>query len=123
VLLRVTVCTVLVVRTGWLPKARLVGERLTAGVPVLERRAACGLPLALSVMLKASAIQAVERITAFARFRCTALLSMGDTSRAGALRIPSRVRAFHIRLHQLTLCPEREGDAIPGPFPSFFRSS
>src|SRR5208337_4077367 len=38
--------------TGWLPKARLVDERLTAGaVPVPERLTVCGLPLALSVML------------------------------------------------------------------------
>jgi hypothetical protein len=85
VLLRVTVCAVLVAPTGWLPKGRLVGERLTAAavcVPVLERRAVCGLPLALSVMLKASAMQAVERITAFVRCRCTALTPMGDASRA-----------------------------------------
>ena len=52
VLLRVTVCAVLVTSTAWLPKARLVGERLaTAAVPVPERLTICGLPLALSVML------------------------------------------------------------------------
>ena len=35
-----------------MPKARLVAERLTrAAVPVPERLAVCGLPLALSVML------------------------------------------------------------------------
>ena len=35
-----------------MPKAKLVGERLTtAAVPVPERLTACGLPLALSVML------------------------------------------------------------------------
>ena len=52
VLLRVTVCAELVISTGWLPKARLVGERLTrAAVPVPERLTVCGLPLALSVML------------------------------------------------------------------------
>ena len=54
VLLRVTVCVVLVVPTGWLPKGRLVGERLTraaVGVPLPERLTLCGLPLALSVML------------------------------------------------------------------------
>jgi len=51
-LLRVTVCAVLVTPTDWLPKARLVGERLTAAaVPVPERLTDCGLPLALSVML------------------------------------------------------------------------
>jgi len=37
---------------GWLPKARLVGERLArAAVPVPERLTVCGLPLALSVIL------------------------------------------------------------------------
>ena len=52
VLLRVTVCAVLVTSAGWLPKARLVGERLTtAAAPVPERLTVCGLPLALSVML------------------------------------------------------------------------
>jgi len=52
VLLRVTVCVALLTSTGWVPKARLVGERLTtAAVPVPERLAVCGLPLALSVML------------------------------------------------------------------------
>ena len=52
VLLRVTVCAALVVPTGWLPKPRLVGKRLTTGpVPVPERLTVCGLPLALSVML------------------------------------------------------------------------
>ena len=52
VLLRVTVCAVLVIPTGWLPKARLLAERLTTtAVPVPERLTDCGLPLALSVML------------------------------------------------------------------------
>jgi len=52
VLLRVTVCAVLVIPTAWLPKARLVGERLArAAVPVPERLTDCELPLALSVML------------------------------------------------------------------------
>ena len=54
VLLKVTVCAVLVTSTDWLPKARLVGERLTradVAVPVPERPTVCGLPLALSVML------------------------------------------------------------------------
>ena len=54
VLLKVTVCAVLVTSTDWLPKARLVGERLTRAavpVPVPERLTVCGLPLALSVML------------------------------------------------------------------------
>ena len=52
VVLRVTVCAVLVTPTDWLPKARLVGERLTTpAVPVPERLTDCGLPLALSVMV------------------------------------------------------------------------
>ena len=40
-----------------MPKARLVGERLTAPavpVPVPEKLTVCGLPLALSVMLTAA---------------------------------------------------------------------
>jgi hypothetical protein len=53
VLFSVTVCAVLVTSTGWLPKARLVVERLTSGaVPVPERLTVCGLPLALSAMLR-----------------------------------------------------------------------
>ena len=55
VLLRVTVRAVLVVRTCWLPKARLVGERLTADVLILKRLVACGLPVALSVRVTAAA--------------------------------------------------------------------
>ena len=54
VLLRVRVCAALVVPTDRLPKLRLVAERLATGaaaVPVPERLTACGLPLALSVML------------------------------------------------------------------------
>ena len=55
VLLRVTVCAVLVVPTDWLPKARLVGERLTTVVvPVPERLTVCGLPVALSVRVTAA---------------------------------------------------------------------
>ena len=55
VLLRVTVCAVLMISSGWLPKARLVGERLTrAAVPVPERLTVWGLPLALSEMLTAA---------------------------------------------------------------------
>ena len=38
VLLRVTVCAVLVISMGWLPKARLGGETLAEGaVPVPDR--------------------------------------------------------------------------------------
>ena len=52
VLLRLTVCVVLLTSMGWVPKARLVGERLPTGaVPAPERLTVCGLPLALSVML------------------------------------------------------------------------
>jgi len=52
VLLKVTLCAVLVTSTDWLPKARLVGERLTtAAVPLPEKLTVCGLPVALSEML------------------------------------------------------------------------
>ncbi len=54
-LLRVTVFAVLVLFTDWLPKARLVGERLIKGVPVLRRLVAWGLPVALSVRVTAAA--------------------------------------------------------------------
>jgi hypothetical protein len=36
VLLRVTVCAELVISTGWLPKARLAGERLTMGLATVR---------------------------------------------------------------------------------------
>ena len=36
VLLRVRVCAVLVVPTDWLPKARLVGVRLTIGLATVK---------------------------------------------------------------------------------------
>lgn len=65
VLLRVTVRAALVAPTASLPKAMLVGERL-----------AVVLPLAFSGLLRASAMQAVERITALAICRRAALLSM-----------------------------------------------
>src|SRR5713226_7815017 len=54
VLLSVTLCAALVVLICWLPKFRLVGDRLTAGagfVPVPVKLICCGLPEALSVML------------------------------------------------------------------------
>ena len=57
VLVRVMGCAALVVPTGRLPKARLVGERLTTAVvlvPVPERLTVWGLPLALSAMLSAA---------------------------------------------------------------------
>src|SRR5262245_21022195 len=48
----VTLCAALVVPTSWLPKPRLVGDRLTAGVvPVPLSGTVCGLPTALSLML------------------------------------------------------------------------
>ena len=50
---RVIVWAVLVVPTDWLPKSRLVDDRLTTAaalVPVPERVTAWGLPLTLSVM-------------------------------------------------------------------------
>ena len=58
VLVRVTVWAVLVISTGWLEKARLVGERLAGPVvlvPVPERLTVWGLPLALSAMLSEAA--------------------------------------------------------------------
>jgi hypothetical protein len=52
VLLRVTLCAALVVPRFWLPKVRLVAERLAvAPVPVPVRLTVCGLPAALSEML------------------------------------------------------------------------
>ena len=52
VLVRVTVRTLLATLICWLPKARLVGDRLTDGAalaPMPVRLTECGLPLALSV--------------------------------------------------------------------------
>jgi len=53
VLLRVTLCAVLVVPTFWLLNVRLVAERLAvaAAVPVPVRLTVCGLPATLSEML------------------------------------------------------------------------
>jgi hypothetical protein len=53
VLLRVTLCAVLVVPTFWLLNVRLVTERLAVAdaVPVPVRLTVCGLPAALSEML------------------------------------------------------------------------
>jgi hypothetical protein len=52
VLLIVTVNGTLVVPITWLPKFRLVGERLTVNVaPVPVRLMVCGLPAALSVIV------------------------------------------------------------------------
>ena len=55
VLFRVTVFAVLALFMGWLPKARLVGERPTPDVPVFKRLVAWGLPVALSVRVTAAA--------------------------------------------------------------------
>ena len=95
VLRRLTSCAVLVLPTGWLPKARLVGERVTAGEPILKG-GSCGLPQAFTVMLKASAMQAVDRITVLTRRRWTALVSIGVASRARVLPIPGRVFGLDI---------------------------
>ena len=47
---RVIAFGALVVPTAWLPKLRLVGEKLTpAATPVPDRATVCGLPVALSV--------------------------------------------------------------------------
>ncbi len=58
-LVSVTLCAGLVVPTAWLPKLRLVDDRLTAGaelvlVPLPDRPTDCGLPLALSVIVTAA---------------------------------------------------------------------
>src|SRR5207302_5184208 len=51
-LVRVTVCTGLVVLRRWSPKARLVGAKVTAGtMPVPASDTDCGLPGASSVMV------------------------------------------------------------------------
>src|SRR2546425_556037 len=51
-LVRVTVCTGLVVLRRWSPKARLVGAKVTAGtIPVPASDTNCGLPGASSVMV------------------------------------------------------------------------
>jgi hypothetical protein len=58
VLLSVKVWAELVVPTAWLPKARVVGERLATGfvlAPVPERVAVWGLPVALSVRVTEAA--------------------------------------------------------------------
>jgi len=52
VLLRATICAVLVVPTFWLLNVRLVAERLAVtAVPVPVKLTVCGLPAALSRML------------------------------------------------------------------------
>ncbi len=54
-LVRVTVLALLVVKTTWVEKVRLVGESVTAGfTPTPVTEAVCGLPGALSVMLTAA---------------------------------------------------------------------
>src|SRR3989442_6328363 len=57
-LVNVTTWATLVVPTGWLPKSKLVLDRLRAGpegVPVPIKLITCGLPPALSVMMIAPA--------------------------------------------------------------------
>jgi hypothetical protein len=54
-LVKVIVCAALVAPTAWLTKERLVGETLaTMEVPVPERLTAWGLPVALSVRVRAA---------------------------------------------------------------------
>jgi len=78
VLLKVMVCEELATPTGWFPKLRLVGDRLTTGlVPVPERATACGLPEALSVIaIDAVSALATEgvKITPIAQFAPAATL-------------------------------------------------
>ena len=53
-LVRVMVCAALVVETDWLAKARLLGEKVTAGAtPVPLSDSCCGLAAALSVKVMA----------------------------------------------------------------------
>src|SRR2546426_38550 len=55
-LVRVTVCTGLVVLRRWSPKARLVGAKVTAGaMPIPASDTDCGLPAASSVMVTVAA--------------------------------------------------------------------
>src|SRR3989441_378678 len=55
-LVRVTVCTGLVVLRRWSPKARLVGAKVTAGaMPIPASDTDCGLPGASSVMVTLAA--------------------------------------------------------------------
>ena len=56
-LVKATTCAALVLPTATFPKAKLAGERLTAGavlVPVPERATLCGLPLTLSAIFRAA---------------------------------------------------------------------
>src|SRR3989442_11920947 len=60
-LVRVTVCTGLVVVRRWSPKARLVGAKVTAGaMPIPASDTDCGLPGASSVMVTVAARRSEE---------------------------------------------------------------
>ena len=67
VLVSVTVCAALVLPTGTLPKLRLVGDRDTTGaVPTPVSDTVCGLPAALSVIVRVPLIvpdEAGENVT------------------------------------------------------------
>jgi hypothetical protein len=61
-LVTVTVCAALVVPTGWLPKPRLVADRLTAGAtPVPERLTVWGVSAALSLIVRVASREPVAK--------------------------------------------------------------
>jgi hypothetical protein len=94
VLLRVTVCAALVASTVWLPKERLVAERLATGPLPVEAGTAPLLPAPQEVVKNASAMQAVARIAVFTRCRCS-LVSIQDAWLARVLPISARVLSLH----------------------------
>src|SRR5438128_10807975 len=60
-LVRVTVCTGLVLVTRWVPKVRLVGSRAGAGaIPVPASDTDCGLPAASSATLRLALLAPVD---------------------------------------------------------------
>ena len=75
-LVRVTVCPALVVPTVWFPKLRLEGETLAAdAVPVPERATVWGLPVALSVIVRAA-----ERFPVAAGLKLTLIVQLAPAA-------------------------------------------
>ena len=71
-LVRVTARAALVAPTAWLAKVRLVGDRLAAAVaPVPVRLTLCGLPVALSVRVRAAV-----RVPATAGIKVTLIVQL-----------------------------------------------
>jgi len=79
VLLSVTGCAVLVVPTAWLPKLKLAGEAVAVGeTPVPVKETVCGLPAALSVMVrKPGRVPPVEgvKVTLIVQFAPAAIVA------------------------------------------------